>query len=868
VEELLEREAELQAVNAVVESAERGRRGVALVRGEAGIGKTSLLRAARECARLPFYVGRGEPLSVPEPLGPVRELAAEAGTGELPEFSDGERRGVARALETALTARGPAVAVIEDAHWADPVTLDVVRLLARGSEDKPLALLITFRDDELAANPALAVLIGDLATDTRVTQVPLAPLSLSAVRSLAAASGADAVEVARVTAGNPFLVVETLAAGGLLPASVRDATLARVARLGPDARGIVDIAAVIGQRVPLDLLRELAPSVDTALEEALARGVLTDDGAALGFRHELTRQAIEQSLSIHRRVALHGKVVEALVRRRDVDDARIAHHAEAAGLSEVAAHHAGLAAAAAERVGALREASLQLERALAFGVEMPTEARIDLLIRYARCSNFAGRRLEEAVVAAEEAVALADGLGDRSAGGRARAVLSATLWSLDRLVEARAAAGAAVALLEGTGDVAELARAHAARVRIESIAFDPVEAIAHSRRALDVAAEAALDEARIDVAISLGLAHGHRGSPEAARLLDNARREAQERGTAIQVIRAHVNSVAVAGDARDGVRADAVLEAALALFDDFETTIPRQVVLVLHARSLLDRGRFDEALAELAVGRRDWHGELVIAEGIEALIHARRGEGQPGERLEAALAQLAGVPPGWRHLFLRAALAEVAWLTGDPESGAEAARVGLAAPFAGQLVRPASDALLWAARCGAPLSPEPDAPPLPPPVRLELDGDWRGAIRAWHACEAPYEAALAALPGDERAARDAVAALTRLGARAAARAFARERAARGKASPRGPRTSTLANAAGLTRREQEVLVVLARGATNPQIAAALHLSDRTVAHHVSSILGKLSAPNRTAAVEAARRAGLLGGKDGPPTSPT
>jgi hypothetical protein len=211
------------------------------------------------------------------------------------------------------------------------------------------------------------------------------------------------------------------------------------------------------------------------------------------------------------------------------------------------------------------------------------------------------------------------------------------------------------------------------------------------------------------------------------------------------VIRAHVNSVAVAGDARDGTRADAVLEAALTLFEDFETTIPRQVVLVLHARSLLDRGRYDEALAELAVGRKDWHGELVIADAIEELVHARRGDGQPRETLEAALARLDGLPPGWRHLFLRAALAEVAWLTGDLESGAEFARAGLAAPFAGQLARPASDALLWAARCGTPIPPEPGVAPLPPPVRLELDGDWRGAIRAWRALGAPYEAALAAL---------------------------------------------------------------------------------------------------------------------------
>jgi len=141
-----------------------------------------------------------------------------------------------------------------------------------------------------------------------------------------------------------------------------------------------------------------------------------------------------------------------------------------------------------------------------------------------------------------------------------------------------------------------------------------------------------------------------------------------------------------------------------------------------------------------------------------------------------------------------------------------------------------------------------------------LGRDWRAEVAHWRALEAPYEAALAALPGDESAAGRALSTLRRLGAHRTARAFTRERRRLGFGGLRGPRATTLANPAGLTQREHEVLGHVARGATNPEIATALHLSERTVAHHLSAILAKLDAPTRTAAVEAARNLGLL--KDG------
>jgi DNA-binding CsgD family transcriptional regulator len=465
--------------------------------------------------------------------------------------------------------------------------------------------------------------------------------------------------------------------------------------------------------------------------------------------------------------------------------------------------------------------------------------------------------MQDAHAAAEEALALAERALDARARGRALNLLAAALWSLDQLEEARAAARSAIAALEPTADAAELARAHAAFVRVEAVAFDPAAAIVAAQRALELADRAQAQDVRVDVTISLAVAKGYRGEPEALELLAAARADAVRAGLHIQVVRSYVNAASVGADARDHAMIDALAPEAIAMFDERELRTPGGYMMVVLARSLLDRGRWDAALEHAEASRSSWHGGVTLADMVEALVGLRRGVEGGDALLHRAAEALAGVPDGARHGLIRAALAEAAWLHDDRAGMREHALAGLSGAHADQFARSAGGLALWAARAGATVE-------LPPrmhePVRRELAGDWRGAIDAWRALDAPYEAALAALPGDERAARDAVATLQRLGAAAAARAFARDRARHGAAALRGPRRSTLANAAGLTRREQEVLQHVAAGATNADIAGALHLSPRTVEHHVSAILAKLGATTRTAAVDAARTAGVLSGE--------
>jgi DNA-binding CsgD family transcriptional regulator len=398
---------------------------------------------------------------------------------------------------------------------------------------------------------------------------------------------------------------------------------------------------------------------------------------------------------------------------------------------------------------------------------------------------------------------------------------------------------------------------------MEATAFDPEVVIAQGPGALELASRAGLEETRIDIAISLGLARAHLGELDSLRVLQEACRQAREGGFAIPTVRSYVNQVYAGVLLRQHAFVDATLLEALAVFEEYQTTIPGYAVELYAARSLLDRGRWSEAVRTATRQDRDYAAETPVALAMEGLIRARRGEVGASELLQRAWREIHAIPESSRHGMIRVALVEAAWIRNDRREALDqlAAAKGSAAPS--RFARSGSELALWGARLGVELE-APTGTPLP--IRLELEGQWRAAIDAWQELDAPYEAALAALPGDDLAARQALGALHRLGAAATAKAFVRERAARGARQARGPRRSTLANAAGLTRREQEVLEQLATGASNAAIAAAFHLSERTVGHHVSAILGKLGCPNRLAAVQRARAQGLLAQDRQPPAA--
>src|SRR5919198_2181584 len=351
---LLERDDAISALAESVGDVARPRRGrLVSVTGEAGVGKTSLLR--RFCAEqhdAPRLVwGACDPLFTPRPLGPLVDVAEVTGGALLHVVDEGAKpQAVAAALIRELAARGPTILVLEDLHWADEATLDVLALLGRKIETVPALAVLTYRDDELDRRHPLRIVLGAFARSRALRRVDLTPLSRDALARLAEPRGIDADELYRRTGGNPFFATEALAAGDAeVPATVREAVLARAASLSLQAEALLEAAAVAPPHVPLWLLEALTEGDLDALDECLTSGMLVHGLEGVAFRHELARLAVEDSLSPTRRLTLHRRALsEPPTGSPDLE--RLAHHAEGAGDAVAALRYAP----AAVRPGSVR----------------------------------------------------------------------------------------------------------------------------------------------------------------------------------------------------------------------------------------------------------------------------------------------------------------------------------------------------------------------------------------------------------------------------------------------------------------------------------------------------------------------------------
>ncbi|WP_395576363.1 AAA family ATPase [Streptomyces sp. BK79] len=598
---LVGREDELARLVGVLERARAGEARAVLIAGDAGVGKTRTLDevAARAAAAgttvltghcvdlgdvglpyLPFTeilgaLAADERFAAVLAAHPVADRLLGGGPddgGAAPRSRLWLFEGVA-ALLAELAGVAPLLLVLEDLHWADQSSRDLLRfLLGRGVLQRPaggapghrLALFASYRTDDLHRRHPLRPLLAELVRLPAVERLELRPLPDSdvarLVRGLRDRPLPDAAvrRIVERAEGNAFYAEELVAAShapaGGVPSGLADVLLIRFEQLSETAQQVLRTAAVAGRRVGHDLLRDAVglpeEELETALREAVERQLLVSgDGNSYSFRHALAREAVYADLLPGERTRLHGAFARLLggPERRSGSAAERAHHyrashdlPEALAASLEAADHA-------RRVGAPAEELRHLETALDLWPAVGADARpagpdaVTLTLRASAAAADAGE-LHRAVSLTRSALA---GLGqdaDLELAARVRYTLAGNLLSVDNLSAAFAHSSEALALIPADPPSATWVWAAATHVVAARQVGDNGTALEVARRALAVAEALDVTDARADLLISLtSLEGGNRSTARGRERLLEARELARRAGNAPVELRALFN---------------------------------------------------------------------------------------------------------------------------------------------------------------------------------------------------------------------------------------------------------------------------------------------------------------------------------------
>jgi len=987
------RREEIESLAALLRRAADGEPGFAIVAGEAGVGKTRLVtELAGQAADSGFAVLAGHCVELGAeglPLAPLidalRTLARTTARAELADVLGPARRGLGRLLpeldpggaaEPAadavqvsqllelvlgllgrLSDRRPLLLVLEDLHWSDQSTRELVSFLIRSLRGVRVVLLATYRSDELNRRHPLRPLIASWDRLRSVQHVELRRFEPEEVAAqLGAILGADPAAglvdlVFDRSGGNAYLVEELagLVRGGGdpadLPPSLADVLLSRVDALSSGAQRLLRTAAVAGRSVPDKLLAEVAGVGEAefyaGLREAVESHLLVVDhtGRSYAFRHALTRDAVYEDMLPGERGGLHAAYGEALTRDPDLagDDAAVpaalAHHWYAA-LDLPRALPASIAAARhAVTSFAPAEAQRHLERALEIWPRVPDAAErtgVDQaeVARLAGEAAYQAGAIDRSLSLFDQALAGLPAEGDAVRRAlvldrRARALLDT-----GREAESVATLEEALALLPAD----QVTRVHA--VVLSSLANsvwranDLDAALSLAARAVQAAREAGAVQQEADSSITLGSVRGYLSADDADAGLHDARvglALATGIGAHFTALRAYVNISDVlelhgrheeaAEAARAGIElagrvglarslgaflAGNLVESLVRLGHWSEAeqlaaqalnAMPEGIfaatVLLLRAELAAMTGRYTDADRDVRAARRvlgqtrdeQYALTLLYADALAAL---GRGDLAAARHLTADGLAIYDSPVSGRYLWpllWLAARAEADEATRardrreDIPDGAAARRRDLAARAAEMATPSISSrgyrALVTAELARAAGEDNPESP---------MVGAWSAAARAWQAAAEPYplaytwlrlaEAAVAA--GDRQEAGRAIRQADALARRVGATPIAEEASALARrtrlsldqpdadAGAARPAPEDPLARFGLTEREREIVVLLAGGRSNPQIAEALFISPKTASVHVSNILAKLGVVSRVEAAAVAHRLGVTG----------
>jgi DNA-binding CsgD family transcriptional regulator/tetratricopeptide (TPR) repeat protein len=873
--ELIERTPHLTALHDKYKDMSAGEGHCIMLSGEAGIGKTALVRAFCQEHRhhAKVYVGTCDALFTPRPLAPVYDVIWQIWEDdwkkESPASAIPGQPGPAEDRSSLFTdflqrfdqQPGPSLLVFEDIHWADEATIDFIKFLGRRITRFRCLFILTWRDEEVPLGHPLKQLLGQLPPHL-FTRLQLPPLSRTAVENLAKTRGYRGEDVYGISGGNPFYVNEILASYSPgIPDNIKDSILSVFNRLGTATRQVCELLSVLPTGLETNYLEELEPQYATALAACLETKIILLKDNRLFFKHELYRRTIEYALSPFMRINLNRRVLTAFRERFEAggETERIIHHAKNANDHQAVVHYAPIAARQAATLGAHVEAARLYHSAIEYYQGKDPDILATLYEPYAyEC--YLTNRMKEAIIYQQKVAAIWQEKGNPERLGDSLWFLSRLWWFDGNRRQAERFARQAVDTLADRPSSRPKAMAFSNMSHLKMLSDQTVECIHWGENAIRIANELADEEILSHAYNNVGSvqmrvpAYRQKGLDLLKRSLDIAlRRHLHEHAA-----RAYTNIASNAIQLKDYQLATSILFEGIHYCEEVELDSWRTYMLSWKARLLLDTGHWSEAsaIAEQLI-RNETQASIVkiLALIVLGTIRMRAGEADALPLLLEARTKAFESMELQRMLPALTALLEYEWITGQAilEKAAIEYAIGLLSQ--GGTLRESSefDFWLWKVRGQqVPLHAADERYRTDhPAITLETAAGW-GRLGC------PYEQALFLFEGDDDAKRQAIAIVHRLGAGAVYEKMKLGMRSEGiRSIPRGSRKTTRDNPALLTERELGVLELLKEGLQNKEIGSRLYISAKTVDHHISAILFKLDVDSRTKAVREAIRRGIV-----------
>ncbi len=863
--ELIERTGFLSLLEQKFSTINAGEGHCIFVSGEAGIGKTSLVKAFCNTLKkeYPVYLGTCDALFTPRPLAPVYDILLQVNS-DLWKNSTGiaERTMLFTSFYHELSRKQQTTLIVfEDIHWADEATLDFIKFLARRIAQLNCLFILTYRDNEIHAQHPLRQVLGQLAPDS-FTRIALPALSSEAVEKMAGAKGFNGKDVYSISGGNPFYVNEILAAYSTgVPDNIKDSVLAVYNRQEEKTKQVWELLSVIPSGLEIAYLNRFDDLYGAAIERCIESKILIVKDGIVFFKHELYRRTIENNLSPLKRISLNKSILELLKDsfEQQQETERIIHHAKNANDYELVVQYAPLAARQAALVGAHIEAGRLYLSAIEYYQGTDKELLIQFYEAYAyEC--YLINRIKDAIIYTGKSLALFKEKNNAEKIGNCLRFLSRLWWFEGNRKNAEAYAAQAIEVLEQQPASATKAMAFSNMSQLSMLAKHTRECIFWGEKAIAMAEELQLDDILAHAKNNVGAIYMKTAATHAKgkALLQQSLELAMKNCYHEHVARAYTNlgSISVELKAYDFARQ--TLEDGIQYCEERDLDSWNAYMSAWKTRLLLETGQWTAASSLAENLLRNEQQPPVVKIGILAVmatLKMRKGDPEAILLLAEARSKAFEAMELQRIIPAMVASLEYEWITG--QTILDELAVNRTIELIGQSddFFETSEFAFWMHVARR--------------TKLDLDEIYEGfdittpakalkAAAVWKKLGRPYEQALALFEGDEDNKRQAISLVHELGATAVYEKMKQEMRMCGiKSIPRGIRKSTQENPAQLTIRELDILPLLKEGLQNREIANRLYISAKTVDHHISSIFFKLDVNSRAKAVQEAVRLEII-----------